>query len=67
VLTASETERLVEAVADPDPRYARLRTNRRYKALAFMGCWLGPRWNEAIGLRVCDIKSGACSIERSAL
>lgn len=20
-----------------------------------MGCWLGPRWNEAIGLRVCDI------------
>jgi integrase len=55
VLTASETERLVEAVADPDPRYARLRTNRRYRALVFMGCWLGPRWNEAIGLRVCDI------------
>jgi hypothetical protein len=25
VLTASETERLVEAVADPDPRCARLR------------------------------------------
>lgn len=20
-----------------------------------MGCWLGPRWNEAIGLRLCDI------------
>jgi integrase len=55
VLTAAETERLVEAVADPDPRYARLRTNGRYKALVFMGCWLGPRWNEAIGLRVCDI------------
>ena len=55
VLTAEETERLVNAVADPDPRYANLRTNGRYKALVFMGCWLGPRWNEAIGLRVCDI------------
>lgn len=40
---------------DPEPRYAGLRTNRRYQALVFMGAWLGPRWNEAIGLRVCDI------------
>jgi hypothetical protein len=32
-----------------------LKTNGRYRALLFMGCWLGPRWNEAIGLRVCDI------------
>jgi integrase len=55
VLTAEESERLVNAVADPDPRYASLRTNGRYQALVFMGCWLGPRWNEAIGLRVCDI------------
>jgi integrase len=55
VLTPEETERLVAAVADPDPTYARLRTNDRYRALVFMGCWLGPRWNEAIGLRVCDI------------
>ena len=35
--------------------YARLRTNERYQALVFMGAWLGPRWNEAIGLRICDI------------
>jgi len=54
-LTAEETELLVEAVANPHPRYARLRTNGRYSALVFMGRWLGPRWNEAIGLRVCDI------------
>jgi integrase len=55
VLTAEEVDRLVEAMADPDPRYAGLRTNRRYQALVFMGAWLGPRWNEAIGLRVCDL------------
>jgi integrase len=55
VLTAEEVDRLVDAIVDPDPRYAALRTNGRYRALVFMGCWLGPRWNEAIGLRVCDI------------
>ena len=47
VLTAEESERLVNAVADPDPRYASLRTNGRYRALVFMGCWLGPRWKRS--------------------
>jgi len=55
VLTAVEVDRLVEAVVDPNPHYAALKTNGRYRALLFMGCWLGPRWNEAIGLRLCDI------------
>ena len=55
VLTAQEVDRLVAAIVDPDPRYAALKTNGRYEALVFMGAWLGPRWNEAIGLRVCDI------------
>jgi integrase len=55
VLTAEEVDRLVAAILDPDPRYARLKTNGRYEALVFMGAWLGPRWNEAIGLRVCDL------------
>jgi integrase len=55
VLTAEEVDRLVAAFDDPDPRYSGLRTNRRYQALVFMGAWLAPRWNEAIGLRVCDI------------
>jgi hypothetical protein len=45
----------------PDPRYVGLRTNGRYRALVFMGSWLGPRWNEAIGLRVCDINSTRCA------
>jgi len=55
VLTAEEVDRLVDAIVDSDPRYAALPTNGRYRALVLMGCWLGPRWNEAIGLRVCDI------------
>jgi integrase len=55
VLTAQEVDRLVAGLLDPDPRYASLRTNVRYQTLVFMGAWLGPRWNEAIGLRVCDI------------
>ncbi|MGH8893372.1 MAG: tyrosine-type recombinase/integrase [Actinomycetes bacterium] len=55
VLTAVEVDRLVAAIVDPDPRYAGLKTNGRYRALVFMGCWLGPRWNEAIGLRLCDV------------
>jgi integrase len=55
VLTAAEVARLVDAVADDDPKYAELKTNGRYRALILMGCWLGPRWNEAIGVRVCDV------------
>jgi integrase len=55
VLTAAEVARLVDAVRDDSPRYAGLKTNGRYRALVLMGCWLGPRWNEAIGLRVCDV------------
>jgi integrase len=56
VLTAQEVDRLTEAFIDEtNTRYASLRTNHRYQALVFMGAWLGPRWNEAIGLRVCDL------------
>ncbi len=55
VLTAQEVDRLVAGFVDEEVRYARLRTNDRYRALVFMGAWLGPRWNEAIGLRVCDL------------
>ena len=40
---------------DSSPGYAGLKTNDRYRALILMGCWLGPRWNEALGLRVCDL------------
>jgi hypothetical protein len=32
-----------------------LRTNGRYTSLILMGCWLGPRLNEALGVRVCDL------------
>lgn len=38
VLTAIEVDRLVEAIVDPDPRYASQRTNGRYRAMVFMGC-----------------------------
>lgn len=55
VLTRDEVRRLVDSVADVRPTYASLKTNGRYRALILMGCWLGPRWNEAIGLRVCDL------------
>lgn len=55
VLTADEVDLLVAAVHDDTAAYASLRTNHRYQALVFMGCWLGPRWNEAIGLRICDV------------
>lgn len=55
VLTAYELDRLVAAIGDRGDKYASLRTNGRYAALVFMGGWLGPRWNEAIGLRVCDL------------
>ena len=55
VLTAQEVDRVVDAITDDDPSYAGLKTNGRYRALVFMGAWLGPRWNEAIGLRRCDL------------
>jgi len=55
VLTAVEVDRLVEAMCDQGEKYCSLRTNSRYRALVFMGAWLGPRWNEAIGLRICDL------------
>ena len=55
VLTAVEVDRLIAAMADVGEKYCSLRTNGRYAALLFMGAWLGPRWNEAIGLRVCDL------------
>lgn len=58
VLTAVEVDRLVTALDDPNPSYAALRTNDRYQALVFMGAWLGPRWNEAIGVRLCDLNVG---------
>jgi hypothetical protein len=50
-----EVDRLVEAMYDPTDSYAAPRTNHRYQALVFMSAWLGPRRNEAIGLRICDI------------
>jgi integrase len=62
VLTAEELDRLVAAISDVGEKYSTLRTNGRYAALVFMGGWLGPRWNEAIGLRVCDI-----NVERKEL
>ena len=55
VLSAREVDRLVDAITDRSPGYASLKTNDRYEALVFMGAWLGPRWNEAIGLRRCDL------------
>ena len=56
VLTAVEVDRLIAALADQGEKYQSLRTNGRYAALVFMGAWLGPRWNEAIGLRICDVE-----------
>jgi integrase len=55
VLTRDEVALLVDSVEDSRPPYASLKTNGRYRALILMGCWLGPRWNEAIGLRVSDL------------
>jgi integrase len=55
VLTAEEVDRLVDALLEPGERYASLRAAPRYAALVFMGAWLGPRWNEAIGVRLCDL------------
>ena len=56
VLTAVEVDRLIAALGDQGEKYQSLRTNGRYAALVFMGAWLGPRWNEAIGLRICDVE-----------
>jgi integrase len=55
VLTAVEVDRLVAALGDVGEKYQSLRTNGRYSAPVFMGAWLGPRWNEAIGVRICDL------------
>jgi integrase len=55
VLTADEVDRLTAAMLEITDKYSSLRTNHRYQALVFMGAWLGPRWNEAIGLRICDL------------
>ena len=55
VLTAVEVDKFVAALADVGEKHQSLRTNGRYAALVFMGAWLGPRWNEAIGLRICDL------------
>jgi integrase len=56
VLTAEEVDLLVDTLVDPAEKY---RTGAyaapRYAALVFMGAWLGPRWNEAIGVRRCDL------------
>ena len=55
VLSAREVDQLVDAIHDRTPGYTNLKTNDRYEALVFMGAWLGPRWNEAIGVRRCDL------------
>ncbi len=55
VLSGDEVRRLVAAIPNPDPTYATLRTTDQYQAMVLVGCWLGPRWNEVLGLRVCDI------------
>jgi integrase len=55
VLNAEEVFGLIAAVPTPGDKYEGLRTNKRYQALVEMGCWLGPRWNEAIGVRICDL------------
>lgn len=55
VLSGEEVRRLIACVVDSQPGYSSLKTNGRYTALISMGCWLGPRWNEAIGVRVCDL------------
>lgn len=55
VLTAAQVDQLVDALVDSDPRYASLKTNGRYRAMVFAGAWLGPRWNEMLGLRRRDL------------
>jgi integrase len=55
VFTGAEVRALVEAMVDTTQAYAGLRTNARYQAMVMAGCWLGPRWNEVLGVRVCDV------------
>lgn len=55
VLTAVQVDQLVDALVDPSPKYAALKTNGRYRAMVFAGAWLGPRWNEMLGLRRRDL------------
>lgn len=43
VLTAAELTRLINKMPE------------RWRALVFVLGWLGPRWSEAMGLRVCDV------------
>ncbi len=43
VLTAQEVDALVAGIVADDGRYAGLKTNGRYRALVFMGGWIGPR------------------------
>jgi integrase len=55
VLTGAEVRGLVAAMIDDNPTYQGLRTNARYQAMILAGCWLGPRWNEIVRVRVCDV------------
>jgi len=56
VLTSQELDAFVQALSEPPHgKYQGLRQSGRYAALVFMAGWLGPRWNEAIGLRLRDV------------
>lgn len=55
VLTAEEVDSLIDALLKPGERCGEVYAAPRYAALVFMGAWLGPRWNEAIGVRRCDV------------
>jgi integrase len=50
VLSAEELDRLVAAMPD------------HYKALMYLSGWLGWRWSEAMGLRLCDLDLDAGTI-----
>ena len=48
---------MAEGFSITERRYARLGNQPpRYRASVSIGAWLRPRWNEAIGLRVCDLQ-----------
>lgn len=55
VLTAGELMALADGLVDDNPRYAGLKTNGRYRAMIVAGGWLGPRWNEILGVRRGDL------------
>ncbi len=55
VLTAGELTALADSLIDEDPKYAGLKTNNRYRAMMLTGGWVGPRWNEILGVRRGDI------------